>query len=79
MTLLEKLEQGTRLTYEDGVALYDLDLITLGQYASKIREQKFGRKTYYNVNRHINPTNICKDVCQFCAYSASRKIQTNTL
>ena len=25
------------------------------------------------MNRHINPTNICKDVCQFCAYSASRK------
>jgi aminodeoxyfutalosine synthase len=73
MTLLKKLEQGIRLSYEDGVALYDLDLITLAQFASKIRENKFGRKTYYNVNRHINPTNICKDVCQFCAYSASRK------
>ncbi|MDD2698596.1 MAG: aminofutalosine synthase MqnE [Arcobacteraceae bacterium] len=73
MTLLEKLENNVRLSYEDGVALYDLDLILLGQYASKIREKKFGRKTYYNVNRHINPTNICKDVCQFCAYSASRK------
>lgn len=73
MTLLEKLENNVRLTFEDGVALYDLDLITLGQFASKVREQKFGRKTYYNVNRHINPTNICKDVCQFCAYSASRK------
>jgi aminodeoxyfutalosine synthase len=73
MTLLEKLENNIRLNFEDGVALYDLDLITLGRYASKIREQKFGRKTYYNVNRHINPTNVCKDVCQFCAYSASRK------
>jgi len=73
MTLLEKLEKNERLSFEDGVALYDLDLITLGQFASKIREQRFGRKTYYNVNRHINPTNICKDVCQFCAYSASRK------
>ncbi len=73
MTLLEKLENNVRLSFEDGVALYDLDLITLGQFASKVREQKFGRKTYYNVNRHINPTNICKDVCQFCAYSASRK------
>ncbi len=73
MTLLEKLENNVRLTLEDGVALYDLDLITLGQFASKVREQKFGRKTYYNVNRHINPTNVCKDVCQFCAYSASRK------
>ena len=73
MTLIEKLESGARLSYEDGVALYDLDLITLGEYASKIREAKHGRKTYYNVNRHINPTNICKDVCHFCAYSASRK------
>ena len=73
MTLLEKLESNSRLSYEDGIALYDLDLITLGEYASKIREQKHGRKTYYNINRHINPTNICKDVCHFCAYSASRK------
>jgi len=73
MTLIEKLESGARLSYEDGIALYDLDLITLGEYASKIREAKHGRKTYYNVNRHINPTNICKDVCHFCAYSASRK------
>ena len=73
MTLKEKLDNNQRLTLEDGVALYDMDLLELGQYASKIREKKFGKKTYYNINRHINPTNICKDVCQFCAYSASRK------
>jgi len=73
MNLKQKLDNNIRLTLEDGIALYDMDLIELGQYASKIREKKFDRKTYYNVNRHINPTNICKDVCQFCAYSASRK------
>lgn len=73
MSVLEKLENGERLSFEEGVTLYDLDLITLGKYANKIRESKHGRKTYYNINRHINPTNICKDVCQFCAYSASRK------
>jgi len=73
MTLKEKLDNNIRLTLEDGVALYDMDLLELGQYASKIREDRFDRKTYYNINRHINPTNICKDVCQFCAYSASRK------
>jgi aminodeoxyfutalosine synthase len=73
MTLKEKLDKNVRLTLEDGIALYDMDLLELGQYASKIREEKFDRKTYYNINRHINPTNICKDVCQFCAYSASRK------
>jgi len=41
--------------------------------ASKIREQKYGKKSFFNVNRHINPTNICKDTCKFCAYSATRK------
>ena len=73
MTILEKLQNNIRLSYEDGIELYDLDLLTLGKYASIQREKRFGKKTYYNVNRHVNPTNICKDVCQFCAYSASRK------
>ncbi|MEA3352957.1 MAG: aminofutalosine synthase MqnE [Campylobacterota bacterium] len=73
MTLKEKLENNIRLNMDDALALYDMELLELGKYASKIREEKFDRKTYYNVNRHINPTNICKDVCQFCAYSASRK------
>ncbi|MEA3314997.1 MAG: aminofutalosine synthase MqnE [Campylobacterota bacterium] len=73
MTINEKLDNNIRLTLEDGLSLYDMDLLELGRYSSKIREDRFGRKTYYNVNRHINPTNICKDVCQFCAYSASRK------
>ncbi len=73
MSIIEKLENNERLTLEDGVALYDLDLFTLAHYANKIRETKHGKKTYFNINRHINPTNVCKDVCQFCAYSASRK------
>jgi len=73
MSIIEKLKSKNRLSLEDGIKLYDLDLLTLGNYANKIRTERFGRKTYYNINRHINPTNICKDVCQFCAYSASRK------
>jgi len=73
MSIIEKLENNERLTLEDGVALYDLDLFTLAHYANNIREEKHGKKTYFNINRHINPTNVCKDVCQFCAYSASRK------
>jgi aminodeoxyfutalosine synthase len=73
MNIIDKLESRERLEYKDGLALYDLDLLTLGKYASKIRYELHGKKTYFNINRHINPTNICKDVCQFCAYSASRK------
>ena len=73
MSIIEKLENNERLNYEDAIKLYDLDLFTLAKYANRIREHKHGNKTYFNINRHINPTNICKDVCQFCAYSASRK------
>jgi aminodeoxyfutalosine synthase len=73
MSIIEKLENNVRLTYQDAIKLYDLDILTLAGYANKIRENKHGKKTYFNINRHINPTNVCKDVCQFCAYSASRK------
>lgn len=73
MDILKKLENNERLNYEDAIKLYDLDFFELAYYANRIREDKHGKKTYFNINRHINPTNICKDVCQFCAYSASRK------
>ena len=63
----------SRIGFDEALKLYDLDLLELGSIANDIRTKKFGKKTYYNINRHINPTNICKDVCQFCAYSASRK------
>ncbi len=72
-SLIEKLENNERLNLEDGTNLYDLDIYTIGKYADKIRRKLNGNKVFYNLNRHINPTNICKDVCKFCAYSASRK------
>jgi len=73
MNLLEKLEQGKRLSYEDGVALWELDLFTLGKYANKKRKALYQNRAFFNINRHINPTNICKDICKFCAFSANRK------
>ncbi len=72
-SIIEKVRNNKRLTYEEGVALYDLDLFTLGELANTIREAKWGKKSFFNINRHINPTNICKDICKFCAFSASRK------
>ncbi len=73
MDLIEKLENSERLGFEDGIALYELDLFTLGKYAYKRRENLYGKKSFFNINRHINPTNICKDICKFCAFSANRK------
>jgi len=71
--LIEKVRNKERLTQEEGEALYDLDLYTLGELADEIRRDMHGNKSYFNINRHINPTNVCADVCKFCAYSATRK------
>ncbi|NOX15031.1 MAG: aminofutalosine synthase MqnE [Epsilonproteobacteria bacterium] len=73
MNILEKLESGQRVDYDDGLALYELDLFTLGKYANKKRKSLYKDKAFFNINRHINPTNICKDICKFCAFSANRK------
>ena len=73
MDLIEKVRNKERLTQEEGEALYDLDLYTLGELADSIRREKYGNKSYFNINRHINPTNVCADICKFCAYSATRK------
>ena len=71
--IIKKIENNEELTKEEALNLYDLELSKLGSLANKIREDKYGRKVYFNINRHINPSNICKDVCKFCAFSAHRK------
>lgn len=71
--LITKLENEERLNQEEANALWDLDLFTLGKYAHK-NALNFMEKVYFNINRHINPTNICADTCKFCAFSAHRKI-----
>ena len=73
MDLIQKVRDRKRLSQEEGEALYELDLYTLGELADEIRQEKHGKKSYFNINRHINPTNVCADICKFCAYSATRK------
>ncbi len=73
MDVVKKVCSKKRVGFEDALKLYDLDLCTLGELADRKRKELYGNKTYFNINRHINPTNICKDICKFCAYSASRK------
>ncbi len=73
MNILDKLESGARLSFEDGVKLYELDIFTLGKYADKKKRELYANKVFFNINRHINPSNECVDICKFCAYSASRK------
>src|SRR5690349_22924142 len=65
----EKVEAGERLAFEDGVRLFASDdLVALGTLANHVRERINGDKTYYNVNRHMNYTNICISDCVFCGF-----------
>jgi aminodeoxyfutalosine synthase len=60
---------GERLSQEDGVALYrSPDLLAVGWLANHVREKRHGNVTYFNVNRHINPTNVCVAHCKLCAF-----------
>ena len=67
----EKVQAGERLSFEDGLALEaSNDLFTLGELATLVRQRKNGKLAYYNVNTHINPTNVCVYKCDFCAFRA---------
>ncbi len=73
MTLRDKILAGERVSFDEAVSLYDMDFFDLGELADAKRKALHGKKTYFNINRHINPTNKCADICKFCAYSANRK------
>src|SRR5271154_6703721 len=67
----EKVEAGQRLSFDDGLALEaSSDLFALGEMANLVRERYNGNFGYYNVNTHINPTNVCVYKCDFCAFRA---------
>src|SRR3569833_2362613 len=74
LPIREKVEAGERLTYEDGVTLFRTsDVLALGQMANVVRERKHGDVTYFNVNRHINPTDVCVASCRLCACGKQKR------
>ena len=65
----ERVIAGDRLTAEDGLHLFRTrDLWTLGQLAHIVRRRRHGRTAYYNVNRHLNYSNVCILSCKFCEF-----------
>jgi aminodeoxyfutalosine synthase len=74
LPILEKVEARERLSYEDGVTLFRTpDLLALGYMANLVRERLHGDTTYFNVNRHINPTDVCVASCRLCAFGKKAK------
>jgi aminodeoxyfutalosine synthase len=69
-----KVKSAERLSYDDGVAMYrSSDILALGYMANLVRERKHGDTTYFNVNRHINPTDVCVASCRLCAFGKRAK------
>lgn len=66
----EKVESGERLSLDDGLLMYqeDIPVNDLGQLANLVRERINGNRAYYNINTHLNATNICVYRCVFCAF-----------
>ena len=71
--IAEKVISGTRLDSDDALALYrSPDILAVGWLANNVRERLHGDNTYFNVNRHINPTNVCVAACRLCAFGRKK-------
>src|SRR5687767_14452692 len=71
--LTEKLDTGTRLSFEDGVRLFNCpDTLALGWLANREREKRHGARTYYNFNIRLEATNVCVASCLFCSFARLR-------
>lgn len=66
----EKVYSSQRLTKEDAIALFNTnDILFIGELAEYVNKRKNGDYVYFVVNRHLNPTNICINRCELCAFS----------
>ncbi len=71
--LHEKVINRQRLEEKDALALYRSgDILAVGWLANFVRERMHGDSTYFNVNRHINPTNVCIAACRLCAFGRKK-------
>jgi len=67
--LTEKIENRERLSRQDGEDLYATDdLAWLGRLAHGVRTEKNGDAVFFNVNRHLNLTNVCTASCAYCSF-----------
>ena len=72
--LVHNLANAVPLTREEGHFLFNSkDLDTIGRIANIIKYSRFKDDAYFNVNVHINQTNICTLACKFCAFRRGRR------
>ena len=65
-----KIQAGTRLDRDDGIALLETeDLLGVGRMADHVKSRLEGDRVYFVINRHITPTNLCVLSCSFCGFA----------
>lgn len=74
INIAEKVQNGQRLTEEEGVLLFEKgELGFVGALANHVAQKLHHGKVYFNRNFHIEPTNVCLFTCNFCSYSRQYK------
>ena len=71
--ILEKIQAGERISVEDGLRLFQsTDLLAVGYLANIVRERINAQNAYFIYNQHINYSNICTNLCKFCAFGKDK-------
>ena len=71
--LAAKVREGVRLDENDAASCFETPhVLQLGRLAGHVRRRLHGDVAFFNVNRHINPTNVCVYTydCKFCGFAA---------
>ncbi|HNJ72763.1 MAG TPA: aminofutalosine synthase MqnE [bacterium] len=67
--IYQKVMDHERLSFEDGVQLFETrDLTSVGYMANIVRERMHGARSFFVRNRQLNPTNVCEYSCMFCSF-----------
>ena len=75
MPIHDKVMAQERLSADDALALYRSgDILAMGWLANHVRERMHGDIAYFNVNRHINYTNVCVAACRLCAFGRKKDV-----
>jgi aminodeoxyfutalosine synthase len=70
-SIREKVLVGTRLSLADGLVLFETpDVWGVLELADLVRRRLHGDAAYYNINRHLNYSNVCALSCKFCEFYA---------
>jgi aminodeoxyfutalosine synthase len=69
-SITDKVRDGQRIDDAEALFLFrSHDLLAIGVLAASVNERKNGKRVFFNINRHVNYTNICVNRCKFCAFS----------